>query len=315
MESQRAEVQFQTLRRDLSRALFELALADRAIALGEEDLRWLDTTLTVAEARLRAGTATQFEMLRLQNERARRASELITDRRRREDAAVTVNRLLARDPAAAFPALELPPVADPVAYTPGLVTFATNTEPRLLLAAREIRVAASRMEATRRSRLPDVSVGVEGRQFHGDGGFREGMFTVGFSLPWLNGGKYRRDLAREQERHVASQHDRDAMVLDVVNEIHHRTVSIDAARREALLYRDDILPRSEQALAVATAGWSSGKMEVRDVLEGRRLLVEARLALARAVAMQWSEMSDLVLCCGLSDLEMLQQLGRPPATR
>lgn len=311
METQKAEALFQTLRRDLSRALFDVALADRAIALVEEDLRWLDTTLGVIEARLRAGTASQFDMLRLQNERSRLATEVVTEHRRRDDARVTLNRLLGLAPDVPVSVLTLPAVAEPIAFTQALVHFATNTEPRLLLAEREIRTASARMEATRLSRLPEVMVGVQGRQFHGDGGIRDGMFTVGLSLPWFNAPKYRRDLAREQERHVAAQHERQNLILEVVNEVHHRTVAIDAARREALLYRDEILPRSEQALQVATAGWSSGRMELRDVLEGRRMLIEARRTLARAVAMQWSEMSDLVLCCGLSDIEMLQQLGRP----
>lgn len=310
-ESERAELLVQLQRRDLSKALFELALADRAIVLGREDLKWLETTLEIANARLQAGTATQLDFIRLQNERARRTNQLATEISRRTESLVTLNRLLARPPLTAFPILTLPEIAPPLAFTSTLIRYATNSEPRLLVASREVTAAEARMRATRKSKLPDMTLGVQGQQFHGDGGFRQGMVTVGFNLPWLNAGRYRKDLARDQHRHDSARQDRQSLALEVVNEIHHRITAIDTARREGLLYRDDILPRSERALAVAMAGWSGSSMEVRDVLETRRMLVEAKSMIARAVAMQWIEMSDLVLCCGLSDLEMLLELGAP----
>ena len=50
------------------------------------------------------------------------------------------------------------------------------------------------------------------------------------------------------------------------------------------------------------------QITLRDVLEARRMLVEARLMFARAVAEQYEMLSELVLCCGLGDLEALQML-------
>ena len=40
-----------------------------------------------------------------------------------------------------------------------------------------------------------------------------------------------------------------------------------------------------------------------DVLEARRMLIDAELMYARAVTEQYQKMSELVLCCGLGDLE------------
>ena len=47
---------------------------------------------------------------------------------------------------------------------------------------------------------------------------------------------------------------------------------------------------------------------LRDVLEARRMVLEGRTMQARAVAEQYQMMADLVLCCGLGDLESLQML-------
>jgi hypothetical protein len=48
------------------------------------------------------------------------------------------------------------------------------------------------------------------------------------------------------------------------------------------------------------------------VLDARRMLLEGRLMHARAVAEQYQMLSELVLCCGLGDMEALQMIGAQP---
>jgi hypothetical protein len=45
-----------------------------------------------------------------------------------------------------------------------------------------------------------------------------------------------------------------------------------------------------------------------ETMEARRQLLEAETAYARAVARQFETMLELVLCCGLGDLESLETL-------
>jgi hypothetical protein len=40
------------------------------------------------------------------------------------------------------------------------------------------------------------------------------------------------------------------------------------------------------------------------------MLIEGRTQYVRAVAEQYTAMSELVLCCGIGDLEALEMLGR-----
>lgn len=297
----RAATRSELLRRDLARAVFAAALAEETVQLGVEDLAWLETTLATTEARYRSGTSSQFELLRVQNERAKRATLLVNDERRRDAARALVNHSLGREPLTSLPAFALPPVADDVRFTPSLVALALRHAPDVRLLERERAVAATAVEVTRRSQRPDVALGVEGRQFAGDGGFRSGALTVSLSLPWLNRANYRRDLARDRERLHAAEEDQVDSTISLSNEIHHLTVEAEAARREALLYRDDVLPRSGQALAAAHAGWSGGRGMVNDVLEARRMVVEAKFMLARATAEQWNLLSELTYFCGVSD--------------
>ena len=172
----------------------------------------------------------------------------------------------------------------------------------------EARAARAMADLTRRERLPEVSAGVVARNYSGNGEFRQGELVVRLSLPWFNQGKYRSATRRDEARAKAAELDAVDYAAELREEVHGLTVKIEAARREALVYRDEIIPRSETAIESARAAWESGRGMFRDVLEARRMLIEARLMHARAVTEQYEMLSDLVLCCGLGDLEALKML-------
>jgi outer membrane protein TolC len=137
---------------------------------------------------------------------------------------------------------------------------------------------------------------------------------LGFTFPWGNTRKYRSAYDQARARATAAEQDAADYALGLQEEIHQLTVGLDAARREALLYRDDILPRAERALESAQAAWAANRGMFLDVMEARRMVLEARLMEARAVAEQYDQLSELVLCCGLGDLEALSMIGAQPAS-
>jgi outer membrane protein TolC len=177
---------------------------------------------------------------------------------------------------------------------------------------REIAQAEATVDLTRRSRLPDVNVGLEGRNYSGNGSFRQGAVVFSMNLPWLNGGKYRSEIKRDEAKLHAAEFDLADYELSVRDDVHHLTVKIDTARRQALLYRDEIIPRSETALESARIGWEANRNSFRDLLDARRMLLDGRLMYVRALAEQYEWMSELVLCCGLGNLEALQMLDALP---
>lgn len=302
------DLRFQAQRQALATALFRVAYAQRAAGIGDEDLRWLDAMVSTTAERYRVGEAAQVYLLRLQNERARRADQLLTDRRRILEEQATVNRLLGRDIDTAWPALALPAVAGDVPYDQRLIELALLHEPRLLVLRQQVQQADAAVAVARRQHYPDVSAGVENRNYTGTGGWRQTMVVLSVSLPWLNDGKYRQDVRRESWRQDAAELDLRDAELAVREELRRLTTGIDAARREALLYRDEVIPRSTQALASAQAAWMANRAVFLDVMDTRRMLIESQLAYARAVTEQWRLLSELVLCCGLGDLEALSMI-------
>lgn len=303
------EAILQRLRSDLAQALFRAAFAQHAEEIGVEDLAWLSRMVKTVEDRYRVGDLPQTYLLRLQNDQARRADQLITDQRRVTQSLALVNRLLNRPVEAPWPRLRLPPVAGEVPYDARVVGLAVANEPRLKVLREQVRQADAAVEVSRRQRHPEVALGAEGRNYTGSGEFRQAVVTVSVSLPWVNAGKYRQDVRREASRRAAAELDVTDQELAVREEVRRLTVDIDAARREALLYRDQISPRSEQALESAQASWMANRAVFLDVMEARRMLIEARLMYARAVSEQYQMLSELVLCCGLGDLEALVMIG------
>ncbi len=311
VEAARSDARFQELRRNLAVALFQAALARRETVLADADARWLEDMTHSLEARLGSGQSSPVEVLRAQTEHARRRVEVENLRNREAETRAAVNRLLGRNPDATLPDFDLPTLAGPVAYSEQLVRLAQAAEPRLRVLDRERVAARAAVDATRKSRRPDLSLGVEGRQYGGDGDFREGTFLLNVSLPLWNRSKYRKDLDRDRERLRVAEEEHSDSTVGLREELHHITLRLSAARREALLNEDEILPRAEATFQAALAQWSGGKGDLRDVLDSRRLILESRIQLARAIANQWAALSELVLCCGLGDLEAIDMLRAP----
>jgi cobalt-zinc-cadmium efflux system outer membrane protein len=304
-----ADYETQKLRRDIVAALDDLALAERELEIGEQDLSWLDATLAAVDHRYRVGQSSQVEWLKIQTERAKAANELITLRLEREHGEVELNRLLNRELHAPWPTVELPSIQPALAYTPGLVQVALASEPQLKVMNQETASAQAAADLTRRQRLPQVGVGVEASQYSGDGGIRGGTFTVNFSLPWLNGHRYDSDEHRDRALVRASALDAQDYALTIRENLHHAIVDLDAARRQALLYRDEIIPLTEQTLASARAAWAANLGLFQDVLDARRMLLDDQLAFARACAEQGRQLAGLELLTNTRDFAALLELA------
>jgi outer membrane protein TolC len=283
-------------------------LAERVVEIGDLDRAWLETILSSVDARYRAGQVALTYLVQAQNELSRRTNQLTTDIYRLANERQNLNRLLNRPPDTAWPALGLPDIAEGVEFTPELLRLSLTYEPKAQMLRQQVHAAEAMTQVSRKARYPEVGLDFEGRSYTGNGDFRQAMILVNFTFPLGNAAKYRRDIWRDEDRARATRYEVVDQELSVRQEVHTLTVNIDAARREAVLYRDEIIPRSTQALAAAQSDWEASRGSFREVLDAHRMLLEARLMLARATAEQWQMLCDLALCCGLGDLEALLML-------
>ncbi len=288
-------------RRDLTLTLIALALDDSIIELTQQDLDWLEATLSAVDHRYRVGKSSQVEWLKIQTERAKALDHLKTLKLERDHQQMEVNRFLNRDLHASWPVVTLPPVQAAVAYSDELISAAIQAEPKLKVMQQETLQAEAVSHATRQQRRPEIGVGLLGRSYTGDAGFREGMVTVSLTLPWLNAKHYDSDFQRDQARARASERDAADYLLTIREEIHHLIVDLDAARRQVLLYRDELIPLTEQTLVSANTAWANSLGLFQDVLDARRLLVDHHLMLEQSLADQARKLAELILLTGKTD--------------
>jgi outer membrane protein TolC len=308
-EQYAADFEAQKLRRDLGVALIQLALGDLEVDFARRDLAWLAATSSSVDHLYRVGGARQVDWLKVETAQAVAGDALRTSTIERAHGAVALNRMLNRDLHAAWPRFAVPAVLPDIPYTPRLVEAALAAEPELRIMRQESVSAEAAADLTRRQRLPDVSVGLQAWQYTGDAGIREGTVTVSFSVPWLNRGKYDDDWRRDRQRQRASELAADDYALSVREELHHHIDSLDAARREAALYRDQVIPLTRQTLASAEAAWDQNLGPFQDVLDAHRMLVSGQLSLAQARADQATMIVEIALLTGARDAEGLLALA------
>jgi outer membrane protein TolC len=309
-----ASYETQKLRRDLRVAVYGVALAGREAELAEQDLTWLDATVAAVDHRYRVGQASQVDWLKSETARAMASDALTTKERESEHSAFALNRLLNRDLHAAWPRVAVPDLGPPIYYTPQLVAAALTAEPQLQIMRQESNSAEAAANLTHRERLPDVSAGIQAWQYSGDGGFRQGTATVSFSVPWLNRSSYDDEWRRDEERKRASDFAAEDQALSVREELNHHIVDLDAARRRAVLFRDQLIPLTQQTLVSAQAAWEHNLGTFQDILDAHRMLVEDQLALAQALTDQNTLFADISFLTGSRDTGTLAALAGEPTS-
>lgn len=314
VEESSREMRFQALRKEIVQTLLRLALASESTRILAEDQSWVETMVAATQERYKAGKSTQVDVLRMETEHAARAENLRRTQRERDSEALILNRLLGRPLDTKWPDIELPGLWPELQVDDRILQLASRSEPRIRMLRSEITRAEAAAEVARRARRPDISVGLEGRQFAGDGQFKEGTAVIKMTIPFVNRSKYSAAYAREKDRAEAAELDAREYEAQLRDETLRLGIRIENARRQALLYRDQIIPRGEQTLESAVSNWQGGRVFFHDVLDVRRLLLDARNEYAKAVADQYVALSELVLCCGLADFEALQnfQKNLPP---
>ena len=295
------ETRLQVLKRDLMERLLEVALLNRQIELAQADLEWLRRISASLEARQASGSIPPAPLIRLRNEISEAETRLRLQRLEARDMEVRVNRILGQGADHPSGMWELPTRAQPITYQDRWSREALAMEPRLRLARRLNAEAEARLEATRRSRRPNLSLGLDSRQYSGDGGLRNGSATLQMSLPWFNRTGYLKDLERERLRLEATRREVADLEAEVAMEIHHQVTRIENARIRAELAEETLAPRIRAAQDASTAAVAGGSGDLREALDLRRQGLEAAHQQATAIAEQWSAIAELMLLCGWNE--------------
>jgi cobalt-zinc-cadmium resistance protein CzcA len=249
-----------------------LALADSAVAVAQ-------TFARASARRQELGDANALEPLQAQvalagAERAR--AEAAGQARAAE---ATLRTLLA------FEAADALVLSDPLVLGPAPDSLAVlearfaERNPALAAAEAAVRVAEAERQAVRAERLPAFS-GEVALQSIGDAFGYVGA-RVGVSIPIARIASGAPDEAAEAAVAVAEA-ERDRLRTGLVVDLRSRFAALQAARAQALLYAETLVPQAERAYALALALRREGAASYLEVLQAQTALLETRTAAVEA---------------------------------
>jgi cobalt-zinc-cadmium efflux system outer membrane protein len=236
----------------------------------------------IADAKYKAGTVPQTDVLKSQIELSRLRTLIADNERAAAVAVARLNQLMHRPGDA--------PLGPPPAEELQVESFDLEALLKEALAERpEMRAAQATIEAARaQQRLAGVEATVPEFDVDAMYGFvsgRDDMYDAGFgmTLPWLNSGRSARE--RAAGRTLAGSEDALLALADgVAYEVRAGRAEVEAARKIAELYRSEIVERARQAVEVTRKGYENNTVGFLDLLDAERSHRDAEQEYARAMA-------------------------------
>jgi outer membrane protein len=145
---------------DAKNAYFDILRAKALVDVADQAVKNAQDQVTTAEANLRAGTGTRFDVLRAQTGLANAQQNLIAARNRVNLTTATLNNVLGLDQNTPTETVDTQEETTPADTNfPALVTEAYGTRPEILQSDANIRAAEKGVQLAQRSVLPSLGVG------------------------------------------------------------------------------------------------------------------------------------------------------------
>jgi cobalt-zinc-cadmium efflux system outer membrane protein len=257
------------LRNKVLSAYYDYALNAELIRLEQSNQQLLQTTTTVTEARNRAGSSGQQDVLKASNEVdmsgndiANMQSELPTER-------AMINALLSRSAYASLPIpTDLPPARSLTYTNAELVELAANQNPELLALADEIKGRGEGIRLAKLQYIPDFNLSA-GTDLMGVTQSVLGQATIPiFRYEALNAAIAQADANLRASEAMRRQAGND-LTAQVVADI---TIIRDADR-QLDLFEHTILPRAREVVNVGRSAYETGQATLLDLLDDQRSLI------------------------------------------
>ena len=285
-------------------AYYELWLASELIRIVEENSERVEDLIAVSEARYRTG-GSQQDVLRAEIEGDRLEDQRIALRRQQEQARADLGALVRQ------PLQYMPTTVDELNLDEAkpeldlLVAQAEQSNPMLQGLAAEIARDRAKESLACLQQYPDFQLGLGYSIINDNHDVLSGVanghdninFTVGVTLPiW-------RDKINAGIREAAHQRSSTTLRLDAERDrvrgtLRRQVAAAYAAIEQLELFRDRLIPRTEQTLQIATADYQGKKADFTDLIATYRELLSLQVQVARAQANLASTLAQIERIAG-----------------
>ena len=301
-----ADIARRTVGREVRSAYYDLAFSSRALEIVTRTQGIVAGMIPVIEAHYAAGSATQADVLRIRIEAARLADDgaMVVEEQRAMLA--RVNSLLDRSLAtpvgdATIPAkISRAAVADtarqisfassalgarvagsPVMALDSIESIARRNSPALRQRDAMIAAQTARAELARRGSRPDIDVSLQ----YGQRNSLSDMVTavVSIPIPLQRRRKQDAEVAGADAEVRAMQSDRAAAANQLGSEIARLHGALERDRTQLALYVKAVLPQARAALASATSGYQTGRVDFTRLIDAQATLFSYETQYYRAL--------------------------------
>ncbi|MDP3910519.1 MAG: TolC family protein [Gemmatimonadales bacterium] len=292
-----ADEQERMLAAQVRMTYYELAYADRALAVMHRTQELLRDFRDVSTTMYAVGSAVQQDVLRAQVEVARMREEITRMAQDRLAMGARLNALLGRSAFSVMAALDLPEIdASRLPALDSLTAWALLDRPALRAGTERVAAAEASLSAARRDVMPDFSLGVAYQhrpQF-------PAMLSlmVGVNVPLFAGAKQ-----LPMRRQMAAMRDMAAAELaNARNETVARIVEIRArAAQDAnliALYRGGVLPQARAAVQAALSSYRVGRVTFMQLVDNQMTVNRYDIETARLLADYHQAVGELTALVG-----------------
>ncbi|QNN21792.1 TolC family protein [Planctomycetales bacterium ZRK34] len=288
---------------DVRAAWWSHYFTTRAIEVTEANRDLVAQFRDNAEARLRAGTAVQQDVLRASVELSNLDNELLTLHQRKTTAIAMINQLIDRPVTAPLPDPQVVELAQIDLQLDQLLQLAARENPEIRQVHERIEANRQRVKLAQLNRWPDLTLSANYSAVEDEGlspvadGADQWWFGFGFNLPvWTA----KLDAAeREARRGVLES-------LATLNSAHNRVafrvqdalVRVQTQQRLVILFRDVIVPQARQAVDASLSGYRAGKLEFLTLIDNWRKMLNFQLMYHQSLAQLEKDFAELQRAVG-----------------
>lgn len=280
-------------------AYYDYALTAELIRQEEANAELLQTTAMVIEARNRAGSAGQQDLLKARNELDISRNNIANMKSQLPSLRAALNALLNRDAESSLPIPAQLPTTRPVVYSDEeLLALAAKQNPELCALASEIKGRSDGIRLARLQYMPDFSVSAS-TDLAGVAQTLTGMVTV----PLVRYEAINAAIAQAQANLKSTNAMRRQVHNDLTAQIVMDITTLHDADRQLDLFEHTVLPRARQIVTIARSAYEAGQSTLLDLLDSQRSLIAIERLIANLRVTREKRLFDLeaIAAIALSD--------------
>src|SRR5438105_3957027 len=252
---------------------FQLANAYDQLEINNKNLTSLKQISDISRSRYEAGLETAANALIAETDYSKLQETRRDLERNLSDAQAQLNTLMNRD---AFAPLGPPTgarISEAGLSASRLQAIALAQRPELQMARAKIDSEKSKLQLAHRAWIPDPAVNVKGQRYN-DVAEAVSEFDAGvsFTIPWMNPGKYSAGVREARANLAAAEQGFEREQKEALRLLRDQLAKVETFHHHVELFRDKLVPQSQQAFEATRLSYESGKATFLDWISAQRNL-------------------------------------------